>query len=79
MSHAREITLKVNEQFLELFQNIRYRAYEESLQWQIKPLKIIYLISFSQDTIVKKILNLIKSANISIDLELKYVKNDFIA
>lgn len=32
VSHAREITLKVNEQFKELLQNIRYRAYEESLQ-----------------------------------------------
>ena len=30
--HARKITLKVNEQFQELFQNIRYRAYNESLQ-----------------------------------------------
>jgi hypothetical protein len=32
VSHAREITLKVNEQFKELLQNIRYRAYEMSLQ-----------------------------------------------
>ena len=30
--HAREITLKVNEQLIELLQNIRYRAYEERLQ-----------------------------------------------
>ena len=32
ISHARKMTLKVNEQFKELLQNIRYRAYEESLQ-----------------------------------------------
>jgi hypothetical protein len=32
VSHAREITLKVNEQFKNLLQNIRHRAYEESLQ-----------------------------------------------
>lgn len=32
VSHARKITLKVNEQFQNLLQKIRYRAYEESLQ-----------------------------------------------
>ncbi len=32
VSHARELTLKVNEQFRELLQNIRYRAYSECLQ-----------------------------------------------
>ncbi len=32
VSHAREITLKVNEQFKELLQNIRFRAYEECLE-----------------------------------------------
>jgi len=31
VSHARKLTLKVNEQFKELLQNIRYKAYEESL------------------------------------------------
>jgi hypothetical protein len=30
--HARKTTLKVNEQFKELLQNIRYKAYEESMQ-----------------------------------------------
>ena len=30
--HARKITLKVNEEFKELLKNIRYKAYEESLQ-----------------------------------------------
>jgi len=30
--HARKITLKVNEEFTKLLQNIRYRAYEESLE-----------------------------------------------
>ena len=32
VSHARELTLKVNEQFQNLLKKIRYRAYEESLQ-----------------------------------------------
>ena len=32
VSHARETTLKVNEQFKNLLQNIRHKAYEESLQ-----------------------------------------------
>ena len=32
VSHARKITLKVNEEFQVLLQSIRYRAYEESLQ-----------------------------------------------
>lgn len=32
VSHARELTLKVNEQFEKLLQNIRHKAYEESLQ-----------------------------------------------
>jgi hypothetical protein len=32
VSHARAITLKVNKQFKELLQNIRHKAYEESLQ-----------------------------------------------
>ena len=32
VTHARKLTLKVNEQFKELLQNIRYKAYEESLQ-----------------------------------------------
>ena len=32
VSHAREITLKVNEEFIELLQKIRRLAYEESLQ-----------------------------------------------
>ena len=32
VTHARSITLKVNEEFQELLQNIRYRAYESSLQ-----------------------------------------------
>ena len=32
VSHAREVTLKVNEQFQNLLQKIRYRAYEESLK-----------------------------------------------
>ena len=32
VTHARSITLKVNEEFQELLQNIRYRAYEASLQ-----------------------------------------------
>ncbi len=32
VSHAREITLKVNEQFQNLLQKIRHKAYEESLQ-----------------------------------------------
>jgi len=32
VSHAREITLKVNEQFKNLLQNIRFKAYEDSLQ-----------------------------------------------
>ncbi|MBE0515751.1 IS1380 family transposase [Sulfurimonas sp.] len=32
VSHAREVTLKVNEQFQKQLQKIRYRAYEESLQ-----------------------------------------------
>jgi hemoglobin-like flavoprotein len=30
--HARTITLKVNKEFTNLLQNIRYKAYEESLQ-----------------------------------------------
>jgi len=32
VSHAREITLKVNEQFVQLLQSIRTRAYEMSLE-----------------------------------------------
>ncbi len=32
VSHAREITLKVNEQFVELLQDIRLKAYEMSLE-----------------------------------------------
>ena len=32
VSHARELTLKVNEQFEKLLQNIRHKAYEESLR-----------------------------------------------
>ena len=32
VSHARAVTLKVNEQFQDFLQQIRYRAYEESLQ-----------------------------------------------
>jgi len=32
VSHARELTLKVNEQFRELLQDIRHKAYEESMQ-----------------------------------------------
>ena len=32
VSHAREVTLKVNEQFVNFLQKIRYRVYEESLQ-----------------------------------------------
>lgn len=32
VSHAREITLKVNKEFQKLLQNIRYKAYEEGLQ-----------------------------------------------
>ena len=36
VSHAREITLKVNNQFQNILQNIRHKAYEESLQWLIQ-------------------------------------------
>ena len=32
ISHARAVTLKVNEEFKELLQNIRYRAYEQCLK-----------------------------------------------
>ena len=32
VSHAREITLKVNEQFVQLLENIRVKAYEASLE-----------------------------------------------
>jgi len=31
-SHARDTILKVNEEFKNLLQTIRYKAYEESLQ-----------------------------------------------
>jgi len=32
ISHARDTILKVNEEFMQLLQNIRQRAYEESLE-----------------------------------------------
>ena len=32
VSHAREMILKVNEQFTKLLQTIRYKAYKESLE-----------------------------------------------
>ncbi|SFP17080.1 hypothetical protein SAMN05216234_12934, partial [Hydrogenimonas thermophila] len=32
VTHARKITLKVNEEFAKLLQNIRHKAYEMSLE-----------------------------------------------